>query len=171
MPRKDPRVDAYIKKSAPFAQPILKHLRAVVHEAVPDAEETLRWRMPAFTHHGLLLMMASFKNHCGLWFWKRSLVFAAIGRNEQEALGRFGRLTKLSDLPPRRALLGYVKKAAALNEAGVPKRVGSRSPKARAAAAGKRAATKKPMGRKAGKKKTVKKPATKSATKRASRSA
>ena len=31
----DPRVDDYIAKSAEFARPILKHLRALVHEAVP----------------------------------------------------------------------------------------------------------------------------------------
>lgn len=35
----DPRIDAYIQEAAAFAQPILRHLRAVVHEACPDVED------------------------------------------------------------------------------------------------------------------------------------
>ena len=38
MPKTDPRVDAYIKKAQPFAQPILTHLRKVVHRAVPKSK-------------------------------------------------------------------------------------------------------------------------------------
>ena len=34
----DPRIDAYIAKAAPFAQPILSRVRARVHAAAPQAE-------------------------------------------------------------------------------------------------------------------------------------
>jgi hypothetical protein len=61
MGRNDPRVDAYIEKSADFARPILTHLRAVVHEACPVCEETLKWRNPAFMYKGLLAGMVAFK--------------------------------------------------------------------------------------------------------------
>ena len=48
----DPRIDAYIEKAAPFAQPILKHLRALVARALPDSEETIKWSMPHWTLGG-----------------------------------------------------------------------------------------------------------------------
>ena len=57
MGTRDPRVDAYIARSAPFAQPILEHIRSVVHEACPDVEETMKWSMPHFMHHGMLAGM------------------------------------------------------------------------------------------------------------------
>ncbi len=116
MGRRDPRVDAYIEKSAPFAQPILKHLRAVVHQACPEVTEDLKWRMPHFIHHGILCGMAAFKEHCIFGFWKASLV---LGGDHESRMSQFGRLTSLADLPSKKALTAYVKKAARLNEEGV----------------------------------------------------
>lgn len=49
----DPRIDAYIAKAAPFAQPILAHLRALVHEACPEVEETIKWSSPFFLYRGM----------------------------------------------------------------------------------------------------------------------
>ncbi|GMU36236.1 MAG: YdeI/OmpD-associated family protein [Phycisphaerae bacterium] len=117
-PTFDPRIDAYIAKSADFAPPILTYLRQVVHEGCPNVTETLKWRTPAFEYKGLLCGMAAFKRHCTFGFWKHALVLgdeAAAG----EAMGQFGRITKLSDLPSRRVLLSYVRKAAKLNDDGV----------------------------------------------------
>ncbi len=119
MPTRDPRVDAYIRKSAPFAQPVLAHLRAVVHAACPEVVETLKWGMPAFEHHGLLCTMASFKAHCAFGFWKHELVLADGDEKWREAMGSFGRITSLKDLPTKAQLTRYVKKAMKLNEAGV----------------------------------------------------
>jgi uncharacterized protein YdeI (YjbR/CyaY-like superfamily) len=117
MGSRDPRIDAYIERAAPFAQPILRHFRDVVHEGCPDVEETLKWSMPAFVHEGLLAAMAAFKQHCAIHFWKASLVLGdAVQR---DSMGSFGRVTNIKDLPPRRTLLGYVKKAAALNDHGI----------------------------------------------------
>lgn len=42
MARTDGRVDAYIARSADFAKPILKHLRALVHAGCPEVEETIK---------------------------------------------------------------------------------------------------------------------------------
>lgn len=114
----DPRIDAYLAKAAPFAQPILAHVRAIVHEACPDVQETLKWGMPSFVYAGgILCSMAAFKRHASFGFWKQSLVVGddAVG----EGMGSFGKLASIEDLPPRRQLLAYVKKAMALNEAGV----------------------------------------------------
>ena len=126
MGTRDPRVDAYIDKSADFAKPILTHLREVVHAACPDVEETMKWSFPHFMYKGMLCSMASFKQHCAFSFWRGSLVLGGNGAAADEAMGQFGRITKLSDLPPKKVLAGYVKKAAALNEAGVT----ARTPKA-----------------------------------------
>lgn len=120
----DPRVDDYIAKSAEFARPILKHLRALVHEACPEAEETIKWSMPSFTHHGILCGMAAFKAHCTFGFWRRGLTdeIAKTGVDADAAMGSLGRITSVKDLPSDKAMLGYIRKAAKLNEAGGPAR-------------------------------------------------
>jgi uncharacterized protein YdeI (YjbR/CyaY-like superfamily) len=117
MGKRDPRVDAYIKEAEPFARPILEEIRATVHAACPEVEETIKWRFPHFMHKGMLCGMAAFTQHAALGFWKGSLI--VDGAKDGDGMGQFGRLTKRSDLPPRRVLAGYVKKAAQLNEEGV----------------------------------------------------
>ena len=119
MGKKDPRVDAYIENAQLFARPILKHLRKLVHTGCPDVEETIKWRMPFFDHKGPICFMASFKAHAGFGFWKGKLLF---GKEDQGAMGQFGRLTSIKDLPSDKELIGYIKKAAELNERGVQKR-------------------------------------------------
>jgi hypothetical protein len=64
MGTRDPRIDEYIENSAEFAQPILTHLREVVHAGCPDVEEGWKWSFPHFMHHGVMCSMASFKAHC-----------------------------------------------------------------------------------------------------------
>jgi uncharacterized protein YdeI (YjbR/CyaY-like superfamily) len=115
MPRKDPRIDAYIAKSREFAKPILKYLRTVVHEGCPECEETLKWGMPAYTYEGILAMTPSFKEHCAFVLWKHSLITDI----RRDAMGGLGKIRSLSDLPARKTLIGYVRKAAKLNEQGV----------------------------------------------------
>ncbi len=116
MPKRDPRVDAYIAKSADFAKPILRYLREVVHEACPPAEETIKWGFPHFTYEGILCGMAAFKEHCALVLWKGSLI---VGEGDRGAMGHLGKIRRLSDLPPKRVLASYIKRAAQLNEAGI----------------------------------------------------
>lgn len=111
MGTRDQRVDAYIEKSAEFAQPILRHLREVVHEGCPEVEEEIKWGMPFFTYNGMFCHMAAFKQHCALGFWNGRRIFPAAQEKSKEAMGNFGRITSLRDLPPRRALLGHVKAA------------------------------------------------------------
>ena len=105
---KDKRIDAYIAKSPEFAKPILNYVRTVVHETCPDAEETLKWNMPTFMYKGILCGMAAFKQHAAFGFWKSKLVLAKNGRPADASWGHFGRITRLSDLPSRKVLAGYV---------------------------------------------------------------
>ncbi len=114
----DPRVDAYIARAADFARPILEHVRAQVHEACPDVEETIKWGMPTFMHAGgILCGMAAFKQHASFGFWKHALVVG--DGSPTEGMGSFGKLTSPADLPAKRQLLAYVRKAARLNQQGV----------------------------------------------------
>jgi len=119
MPTIDPRVDAYIEKSAEFAKPILVHIRKLVHKACPEAVETMKWSMPHFDHKGMLCGMASFKQHCTLGFWKQSLLENDAFPAQKTAMGSFGRITSISDLPPDDVIVGLVRQAAELNEKGV----------------------------------------------------
>jgi len=115
-------VDAYIAKSADFAKPILAHLRELVHQACPQVEETIKWGVPHFTHQGVMCALAAFKSHCHFGFWKGELIFDGKEDSAQsgiKARERLRRITCLADLPADEVLSGYVKKAAALNEAGI----------------------------------------------------
>jgi uncharacterized protein YdeI (YjbR/CyaY-like superfamily) len=123
MGTKDPRIDAYIKKAAPFAQPVLIRLRTLIHKGCPGVEETLKWGHPSFSYKGILCGFASFKEHCTFGFWKGSLIVGSNNGKVHEAMDQFGSLTSLRDLPADKAILGYVKEAARLNDEGImPKR-------------------------------------------------
>lgn len=123
MGTKDKRVDAYIERSAPFAGPILRHLRSLVHQACPNVQETIKWGFPHFEYKGILCSMASFKNHCAFGFWKASAmsdphgILSTVGKT---AMGHLGQIRALADLPPDARLKEYITEAANLNENGVP---------------------------------------------------
>ncbi len=122
MPTKDKRIDAYIEKSADFAKPILRELRAIVHQGCPEVEETIKWGMPFFTYKSeMLCNMAAFKQHCALGFWKASLIFDKKSNKSVEAMGQFGRITSMKDLPSKSVLVGYVKEAKRLGDEGIKK--------------------------------------------------
>ena len=115
---RDPRIDAYIERAAPFAQPILAHARELVHQACPEVEESIKWGMPSFSHAGgILCGMAAFRQHASFGFWKHALV---VGEGEpRDGMGSYGKMTSLADLPPDRTLLAHIRKAVKLNEGGV----------------------------------------------------
>src|SRR5947207_1776663 len=121
MPTKDPRLDDYIAKSADFAKPILNHLRKIVHAACPEVMEEMKWSFPHFMYQGILCSMAAFKSHCAFGFWKGKLVIGQDGKGLDDAMGQFGRITSIADLPPEKILAGYVKQAVKLNDEGVKK--------------------------------------------------
>ncbi len=121
MPNKDKRIDAYIAKSQDFAKPILKHLRKLVHKACPDAEETMKWSFPHFDYYeSTLCSMASFKQHCAFGFWKASIMKDPNKiLSGKDAMGHFGQIKSIEDLPSDKILIAYIKEAAQLNREGV----------------------------------------------------
>lgn len=121
MGKKYPRVDAYIAKSADFAQPILIHLRELVHKGCPDVEEKMKWSFPHFDYKGMMCSMASFRQHCAFGFWKASLMsasktFMQVG---ETAMGHFGQIKSLDDLPSDKVMIAYIREAAKLNDDGM----------------------------------------------------
>lgn len=117
MSQHDPRIDAYIEKSAGFAQPILVRLREIVHETCPQVEETMKWSMPSFGYAGgILCGMAAFKQHVSFGFWKHAEVMGE--ENPRDGMGSFGKMTTLKDLPPKKELVALIKRAMKLNEQG-----------------------------------------------------
>lgn len=118
MTQRDPRVDAYIAAHAAFA-PLLTHLRELVHEVCPDVQESIKWGMPAFDYQGPLCNLAAFKAHCAFSLWKGALIVDSSGGSAAEAMGQFGRLTSLADLPGKAALVRCLKQAMKLNVDGV----------------------------------------------------
>jgi uncharacterized protein YdeI (YjbR/CyaY-like superfamily) len=119
--KKDSRVDVYISRAADFAKPILNHLRALVHTACPDVEETIKWSHPTFLHKGMICGMSAFKEHCAFGFWLGEMILGKQRKlaSQSEAMGHFGRITSLADLPGDKELLTYIKKAVELNDLGV----------------------------------------------------
>lgn len=130
MGTRDKRIDAYINKSAPFAQPILTELRARVHTHCLDVTETIKWSMPHFEYKGCIFCnMAAFKAHCAFGFWLGELL--KVEEKNGKAMGNFGRITTLSDLPSEKEFARLVKAAMKLHDAGVkiPARAKSTEPK------------------------------------------
>jgi uncharacterized protein YdeI (YjbR/CyaY-like superfamily) len=118
----DKRVDAYIQKAEPFAQPILIHLRSLIHKACPDIEETIKWGFPHFQLNGIVCSMASFKQHCAFGFWKAAIMNDPDGVLEiqgRTAMGHLGNIRSLKDLPSDKVLLALIKEAVILNKEGV----------------------------------------------------
>ena len=123
----------YIAQAPVFAQPILTHLRELVHKASPEVEESIKWSRPFFMHRGVVLgNMAAFKEHCSFGFWGAEMAAAlrAEGIDGSEASGSFGRLTSVKDLPAAKVLLGYMQQAMVFAESGTGKSL--MSPKERA---------------------------------------
>lgn len=113
----DPRVDAYIARQADFARPILTHLRSMLHEACPDCEETLKWSMPSFLYKGKILAgFAAFKAHATFGYWNDSMLQQE--EKNRSAMGQFGRLTALDDLPDRARLIALTRDSIALIDSG-----------------------------------------------------
>jgi len=123
MGKKDERIDAYIANAAPFAQPILTHLRDLIHEVCPDVEETWKWSFPNFDFKGAsFVSMAAFKSHCSFGFWRASIMEDPdniLQISEKAGMGNLGKIINIAELPADTVLKKYLKAAVKLNEDGI----------------------------------------------------
>jgi uncharacterized protein YdeI (YjbR/CyaY-like superfamily) len=119
----NPLTDQYINSAAPFAQPVLKHLRQLVHQANPDITESIKWQFVAFDYKkSILCSMAAFKSHCAFGFWlaeKMDDPDGILGLERGAGMGQLGKITSVEDLPPDDVMIKYIQAAIALVDAGV----------------------------------------------------
>jgi uncharacterized protein YdeI (YjbR/CyaY-like superfamily) len=117
----NPKVDAYLAKTRPFAQPIMTHLRELVHKGCPEVEETIKWSRPFFEYRGAILgNMSAFKEHCSFGFWGEEI--GAVLREakvlQSDGMGSLGRITTVKDLPTDKQMLGWIRQAAGFIASG-----------------------------------------------------
>ena len=120
-PSFDPRVDAYIAKAKPFAQPILQHVRELVYKALPSIVETIKWSRPFFEYKGAILAnLSAFKQHCSFGFWGEeiSAVLREARLLEPGETSSLRRLTTIQDLPSDKQMLSLLRQAAAFIDSG-----------------------------------------------------
>lgn len=120
----DPRVDAYIARAQPFAQPLLAQIRTVIHAAAPGLDETIKWGMPFFVRDGVIVAhMAGFKAHCAIGIWNADQQKAA------EGMGSFGRIASAADLPAEAELAAAIRARVAAIDSGEKRAVPKRAPR------------------------------------------
>jgi len=117
----DPRIDVYINKAKPFAQPILHHHRELIHKACPGVEETIKWSHPFFEYKGAILgNMAAFKEHCSFGFWGQEIGAVLHEANivQDGGMGSLGRIASVKDLPSNKQMLDLLCRAAGFIDRG-----------------------------------------------------
>jgi uncharacterized protein YdeI (YjbR/CyaY-like superfamily) len=120
-------IDAYIGKAQPFARPILEKVRERVHAVIPDVEEAMKWSMPAYMLGGkLVLITAAFKAHTALNFWRGQELG---GETNADAMGQFGKITSLDELPSDAELDQLIGEAAELAKCAPAPRKTKHEPK------------------------------------------
>jgi uncharacterized protein YdeI (YjbR/CyaY-like superfamily) len=125
---REPRIDAYIAKAQPFARPILEKVRERVHAVIPDVEEAMKWGMPAYRLAGkLVLISAAFKGHAALNFW-RGQELRGDSANA-EAMGQFGKIRSINELPSEAELDRLIREAAELAKSAPAPRKPKHAPK------------------------------------------
>jgi len=115
------RIDLYISKAKPFAQPILIHLRELVHKACPNVEETIKWSRPFFEYKGVILAnMSAFNEHCSFGFWGEEIgaVLREANVIQDGGMGSLGRITSVKDLPSNKQMLEFLRQATAFVDNG-----------------------------------------------------
>lgn len=129
MANRIPDVDAYIEKSAPFAQAILEKLRDLFHKACPEMQEVMKWSFPHFEYKGIVGSMAAFKQHCSFGFWKGKLMKDPNKLFAGDSSMSGMKVSSVKDLPSDKVLLAYIKEAVALNEDGIKAPKAKKPPK------------------------------------------
>ena len=125
---RDERIDAYIERAQPFARPILEKVRERVHAVIPDIEEAMKWSMPAYTLGGkLVLITAAFKAHTALNFWRGQELGGE--KTGADAMGQFGKISSLEELPADGELDRLIRDAAELSKSAPAPRKTKHEPK------------------------------------------
>ena len=118
-----PTFDEYIANCEDFAQPILKHIRKLVHQSCPDVQEAIKWNFPCFVYKGAnMAYTAGFKNHAtfGINLAEQMTDSRNVFiRGEKTGMWNFGKLTSIEELPSDEIILEYLHEAILLHDQGV----------------------------------------------------
>ncbi len=117
-------VDDYTRNASVVTQPILKHLRKLIHKASPEIEENIKWSAPSFELNGkIVCSIMAFKKHANFMFAQgKELqddedVLENIG--EKSNMKGIKQITKVSDLPDDILLIKYIQEAARISKKGL----------------------------------------------------
>lgn len=117
----NPQVDLYIARAKPFAQPILRHLRALVHQACPGVQETIKWSRPFFEYKAQILAnISAFNAHCSFGFWGQEIgaVLRQANALQKDGMGSLGKIKSLAELPQDKQMLEWLRQAKAFIDDG-----------------------------------------------------
>ncbi|MBB4080835.1 uncharacterized protein YdeI (YjbR/CyaY-like superfamily) [Lewinella aquimaris] len=118
----NPKVDAYLGKAKKW-QPEMEKLRGILLAA--GLEEEFKWGKPCYAYEGSnVVVIAGFKPHCALMFFKGALLKDPHGLlvqpGEHTQAMRQLRFTGLEEIRERQPILeGYLKQAKAVEKAGL----------------------------------------------------
>lgn len=109
-------VDEYIKNASVVTQPIITHLREIIHKAAPEIEEKIKWRAPSFEANGRIICnIMAFKKHVNFMFHQGKELSDPNGilENIGEKSNMMGikGIERVSDLPEDDLLLALMKQA------------------------------------------------------------
>ena len=68
-------IDEYILKQDIAVRPALISLRNAIHDAIPEAEETIAWSTPTWKKKGNIIRFAVSKNHIGVYVWEDAVSY------------------------------------------------------------------------------------------------
>ena len=100
----------------------LGHLRALIHEALPDVVEEWKWRVPVWSHAGILCTGETYKDKVKLTFAKGASVDDPAGLFNSSLDGNTRRAIDVreSDKIDEKAFKTLIRAAAAVNTQGKP---------------------------------------------------
>ena len=114
------RIDEYIAKAPPFAQPICKRLREIIRKADSGIVEDWKWG-PNFNKSGMVCGIWAFKQHVTMTFFQGALLKdpkKILIHGSSNAKNRAVKFTALCEIPER-TLISYIREAVRNNERGL----------------------------------------------------
>lgn len=107
--------EKYIHQSPEFAKPVFQLIVKWIIEACPNANEAIKWGFPHFMYHGkILCSFAAFSKHCAVSIpsakYMEDKTLQRIAESEA-AMGHFGKISAVKDLPEKEKMIGYLKAA------------------------------------------------------------
>ena len=108
-------VDAYIAQLEEWQAEIVSKVRMIILEAVPEADESIKWAQPVYEVNGPFAYIKAFKNSVNFGFWRGVDIHDPHGllQGTGEKM-RHIRLTSLEDIDGE-AFTDFIHQAVKLN--------------------------------------------------------